>query len=80
MEKNVVYNSLLLLKPTSMCSEHQNNLGMTFFDPKLVENCKSHGQNSFSWEISTKTGGTPVNSTKSGISVEFRGSTNLTVH
>ena len=29
--KNVVYNALFLLEPTSMCSKHQHHLGMTFF-------------------------------------------------
>ena len=46
-KKSFVYNALLLLKPTSMCSKPQNHLGMTFFDPKLVEICKSYGLFSF---------------------------------
>jgi len=43
-----VYNALLLLKSASMCSEHQNHLGMPFLDPNLVKIYKIYGFFNFS--------------------------------
>ena len=73
MEKRDVYYSLLLLKPTSMCSEHQNHLGIPFPDPNLVEFCKSYGKINFSSEFSTKTRGTPVSPANFGEILKFVG-------
>ena len=46
--KSDAYNALMLLKPTSMCSEHQNHLGIPFLDPNLVKICKSYDKINFS--------------------------------
>ena len=48
------------LQPAPSCSKHQNHLGMTLLEPKLVKICKIYASFNFSLGISSKTRKTPV--------------------